>query len=105
MRVPVIIGALALTMASAWGQNLIPFVDGLPPTVASSMTARTDSTPGNRLDPLGVWKESDVELPDVPAKVRNLAIKTPDGTMVVSQLWDASCTTSECPTRVYLDQR
>ncbi len=113
MRVPVIIGALALTVGSAWGQNPTPFVNGLPPTVESTMLGRTDSLPGNALDRLGVWKESDVELPDESKSlaggagptVKNLAIETADGTMVVSQLWDASCTTSECPTRVYLIKR
>ena len=63
MRVPVIIGALALTVGSAWGENPTPFVNGLPPTVESTMLGRTDSLPGNALDRLGVWKNPTSNCP------------------------------------------
>lgn len=107
MRMPVILSALTITLGSAWAQNPIPFVDGVPAPVEKSMA---DKSLGNKLDPLGAWKESDVELPEATkglaggagASVHNLAIKTAEGQLIVSQLWDASCTNTDCPTQVYL---
>ena len=107
MRMPFVIGALAVTLGSAWAQNPIPFVDGVPAPVEKSMA---DKNLGNKLDPLGAWNESDVELPETTkslaggagASVHNLAIKTAEGQLIVSQLWDASCSNTDCPTQVYL---
>jgi hypothetical protein len=88
---------------STMGQTGTPFVSGVPSETEKSNTANT-------LDPLGAWKDSDVELPNVTKSlaggsgpsVHNLSIPVADGLLILSQLWDASCTTSECPTQIYL---
>jgi hypothetical protein len=90
---------------SAWAENGTPFVNGVPSEVATQRGLN-----GNTLDKLGAWNESDVELPErsrglsegAGPSVHNLSISTNDGVLVLSQLWDASCTTSECPTQIYL---
>jgi hypothetical protein len=103
MRMLILVGVFALCASCAWAQSSTPFVNGVPETVKKSMS-------GNKLDPLGIWNDSDVELPGVTKglaggagpSVHELSIEVSDGTLVLSQLWDASCSTSECPTQVYL---
>ena len=104
MRSLIVFGTITVILCEyAFAQGATPFIDPVPEATQKSMA-------GNKLDPMGEWNNSDVELPETTkslsegqgASVHNLAIKTPDGLLVLSQLWDASCTTSECPTRIYL---
>jgi hypothetical protein len=77
-----------------------PFVSPVPTNLKS--------LGGNTLDPLGIWKETDVDLPEASKglaagpSVHALSIPVADGTLILSQLWDISCTNSECPTQIIL---
>ena len=105
-----LITAIALTVFStvARGEEGIPFTSLVPETVEKSLSVPAG---GNALDPLGGWTSSDLSLPEnkskglediPPPRVHNFSIQTPDGVLVLSQLVDASCTNTECPSQVYL---
>ncbi|MER9589874.1 hypothetical protein NKI94_13865 [Mesorhizobium australicum] len=82
------------------------------PFVKAPSVDQAKGLSGSDLDPFGVWTSNDVSSNnvagatekgiDVNAKptVHALALPTNGGTLIVSQLWDESCTNYECPTQI-----
>jgi hypothetical protein len=97
MRLITLYLAIALAPASACAQSLTPFTPGVPDGALKSAS-------GNYIDPMGAWNESSNEplFGSKASAAQNYSIATEDGLLVLSQMWDGSCTTSECPTQIYL---
>jgi hypothetical protein len=96
-----------LSSTCAFAQDGTPFVSGIPDTAKKSME---EKSLGNSLDPTGVWTDSEVRSTEAskglagkpPPSVHDLALRTPGGLLVYSNLWDDECNDSYCNTKVYL---
>jgi hypothetical protein len=100
MRIPIVIAFVMLFNPAKSGE--IPFKDAVPEVVVNSIAP----TKGlNSFDPSGAWALDDsksIGTDHESATHNELGIKTKDGTMIYSQLWNADeCGKNTCPSQFY----
>jgi hypothetical protein len=101
--------AVLLLVFQSTGSTGLVADDNIPTSGARVMQVAPNSR-----DPSGIWSSSDIDplspstqtsraiAPEAKASIHEYTIDTPEGQLIVSQLWNGACSNTLCPTRVIL---